>query len=138
MQSASEPSKFQPPGIVGRVSAVRGTILDVDVAGAMPPVSTALMCQLADGETIRAVVQAHVGAGRVRAIAEDSTRRLRRGAEVRSSLAPLTVPVGPGLLGRVVDLHDNPLDGGPPIVAAARRPLRRPPPPPVCGDPVPM
>lgn len=130
MQGASEPTQFQPPGIIGRVSAVRGTILEVDVQGAMPPMSAALTCHLPDGGTITAVVHAHIGAGRVRAIALDSTRRLRRGSEVRSTLEPLTVPVGPGLLGRVVDLHGNPLDGGPPIVAAARRPLRRPPPPP--------
>jgi F-type H+-transporting ATPase subunit beta len=76
------------------------------------------------------VIHSHLGAGRARAIAVDSTRRLRRGAEVRSSGAPLTIPVGPELLGRVVDLHGAPLDGGPPIQSKIFRPLRRAPPPP--------
>ena len=69
--------------------------------------------------------QAHLGAARVRAIAVDSTRQLRRGAEVRSDGLPLTVPVGRGLLGRVVDLRGNPLDGGPPISPAAPSPASR-------------
>ncbi|HUB08797.1 MAG TPA: F0F1 ATP synthase subunit beta [Myxococcales bacterium] len=112
------------------MAAVRGTVLEIDMDGGIPPIDTALVCRLPDAAPVTAVIQAHVGAARVRAIAVDSTRRLRRGAEVTSELGPLTVPVGPGLLGRVVDLHGSPLDGGPPIVAAARRPLRRPPPAP--------
>ncbi|MHB8416539.1 MAG: F0F1 ATP synthase subunit beta [Myxococcales bacterium] len=116
--------------IRGRVAAVRGTVLEVDMAGAVPPVTTALDCHLAGGGFVTAVVQAHVGAARVRAIAVDSTRGLERGAEVTSNGLPLMVPVGTGLLGRVVDLRGDPLDGGPPIAAAARWALQRPPPPP--------
>jgi F-type H+-transporting ATPase subunit beta len=116
--------------ILGRVAAIRGTVLEVDVDGAVPPVSTAMECHLSDEVSVTAVVQAHLGAARVRAIAVDSTRQLQRGAEVRSDGLPLTIPVGRGLLGRVVDLHGNPLDGGPPIVGETRRPLRRPPPSP--------
>lgn len=112
----------------GRVASVRGTVIEVDVEGAVPPVSTALECQLSDEVWVPAVIQAHVGAARVRAIALDSTRGLRRNAPVRSHGEPLTVPVGKSLLGRVVDLLGNPLDGGPPIVEEARRPLRRAPP----------
>jgi F-type H+-transporting ATPase subunit beta len=116
--------------IRGRVAAVRGTVLDVDLDGAAPPVTTALACRLSDAKWVSAVVQAHLGASRVRAIAVDPTRQLERGAEVRGDGLPLTVPVGTALLGRVVDLHGAPLDGGPPIVAEARRPLLRPPPSP--------
>jgi F-type H+/Na+-transporting ATPase subunit beta len=115
---------------VGRVTAVRGTVLEVEVEGAMPTVGTSLECRGAPEGPITAVVQAHIGLSRVRAIAVESTRRLRRGTEVRSDGRPLAIRVGPGLLGRVVDLHGAPLDGGPPIAAIAYRPLRRPPPPP--------
>jgi F-type H+-transporting ATPase subunit beta len=118
----------KPQALLGRVAAVRGTILEIDFEGSVPPVATALECHPPDQPPITAVVQAHLGAGSVRAIAVDSTRQLRRGAEVRSGGLTLTVPVGKGLLGRVIDLHGNPLDGGPPIVAEARRPLRRAPP----------
>jgi len=114
----------------GRVAAVRGTVLEIDVEGAVPAVGTALTCAVSRGATVSAVVQAHVGATRLRAIALDATRGLRRGAEVRSDGRPLAVPVGRGLLGRVVDLHGDPLDGGPPIAADTRRPLHRPPPSP--------
>jgi len=115
--------------IVGRVAAVRGTVLEVDVDGAVPPVATSLECKLSDERWVSAVIHAHVGGARVRAIALDSTRGLKRDAEVRSDGKPATIPVGRGLLGRVVDLLGNPLDGGPPIEASARLPLRRPPPP---------
>lgn len=118
------------PVIRGRVAAVRGTVLEVDIDGAIPPLTTALECRLSDGASVTAVVQAHLGASRVRAIAIDSTRTLKRGARVYGDGLPLTVPVGRGLLGRVVDLHGHAIDGGPPIAADARRPLHRPPPPP--------
>ncbi len=116
--------------IRGRVAAVRGTVLEVEMEGGLPPLSTAIEARRPGGAGVTAVIQAHVGAARVRAIAVDSTRGLRRGAEVTSDGLPLSVPVGPGLLGRVVDLHGTPLDGGPPIAAAGSLPLRRAPPPP--------
>lgn len=115
--------------IHGHVAAVHGTVLEVDLDGDVPTIGTALQCQLGDDETVTAVVQAHLARGRVRAIAVDSTRRLRRGAAVHSDGLPLSVPVGQALLGRVVDLRGHPLDGGPPIVTETRLPLRRPPPP---------
>lgn len=114
----------------GRVASVRGTVLEVDMEGAVPAIGTALECRLSGESWIPAVIQAHVGAARVRAIALDSTRGLKRGAPVRTDGQPLTVPVGKSLLGRVVDLLGHPLDGGAPIAAEARRPLRRPAPTP--------
>ncbi|MCA9650761.1 MAG: F0F1 ATP synthase subunit beta [Myxococcales bacterium] len=118
------------PRAPGRVAAVRGTVIEVDLEGGVPPLAAALTCRIPRGGSVTAVVQAHVGPTRVRAIALDSTRGLPRGAEVWTDGHPLTVPVGRGLLGRVVDLLGNPLDGGPPVEAEARLPLRRPPPPP--------
>lgn len=96
----------------------------------VPAVGTAMHCRLSPDVSVAAVVQAHRGAGRVRAIALDSTRGLKRGAEVVSDGRPLSVAVGEQLLGRIVDLRGNPIDGGPPIAAAARYPVRRPPPAP--------
>jgi F-type H+/Na+-transporting ATPase subunit beta len=111
----------------GRIAAVRGTIVEIEVQGAIPPLGTALKCAGRRG-TVAAVVHAHIGATRVRAIALDATRGLKRGAEVDSDGRPLSVPVGKNLLGRVVDLHGNALDGGPPILTDVRRPVHRPPP----------
>lgn len=117
------------PKVRGRISAVRGTVLDIEVDGEIPPVGAELTCAGPQGE-VSAVVQAHLGPARVRAIALEASRGLRRGTEVQGDGGPLRVPVGRGLLGRVVDLHGLPLDGGPPIAAETLRPLRRPPPPP--------
>lgn len=128
----TDPKDSQPCGarlVRGRVVAVRGTVIEIDVEGAVPPLGTALKCTGRRG-IVAAVVQAHLGATRLRAIALDATRSLRRGAEVQSDGQPLSVPVGKNLLGRVVDLHGNALDGGPPIQADARRPVHRPPPSP--------
>jgi F-type H+/Na+-transporting ATPase subunit beta len=118
-----------PAEIRGRVAAVRGTVLEIDVAGAVPPIGSALVCRVSDDVTVTAVVQAHVGGARVRSVAVDSTRQLERGADVRGDGLPLTVPVGRALLGRVVDLHGAPLDGGPAISGETRRNVHRPPPP---------
>ncbi len=128
MAESLEPASLLP--VRGHVSGVRGTVLDIDIDGAPPPLSSALRCELAGGGIVTAVVHAHIGGGRVRAIAVDSTRGLRRGALARGDDGPLTVPVGNALLGRVVDLEGRPLDGGPPITGAPRLPLIRPPPPP--------
>ena len=112
----------------GRVVAVRGTVLEIDIAGPHPRLSTALRCRLSGDRWVTAVVHAHVGGWRVTAIAVDSTRGLRRGAEVWSDGDPLTIPVGADVLGRVIDLHGRPLDGGPALDAAPRRAVNRPPP----------
>jgi F-type H+-transporting ATPase subunit beta len=119
----------RPERIRGRVAAIRGTVIDVDIEGAIPQIGEALECRLSNETSIKAVVQSHMSASRVRSISVDSPRRLKRGAPVRG-YGPLTIPVTRDLLGRVVDLHGNPLDGGPTIAAEERRPLHRPPPPP--------
>ncbi len=114
----------------GQLASVRGTVLEVELEGAVLPLSTALQCHLCADRWVTAVIQSHVSPSRVRAIALQSTRGLRRGAEVRSDGEPLSIPVGPRLLGRVIDLLGNPLDGGAPLGSGERRPVRRPPPPP--------
>jgi F-type H+-transporting ATPase subunit beta len=73
-------------------------------------------------------VYGHNDATTVRAIAIESTRGLCRGDPVESEGEPLRVPVGPDLLGRVIDLHGRALDGGAPLDGQLRAPLRRPPP----------
>jgi F-type H+-transporting ATPase subunit beta len=112
----------------GRVFAVHGTVLEIEFEGTAPPLFAALRCQLSAERWIHAVIQAHVGGPRVRAIALDSARGLRRGAEVISEGGPLSVPVGRELLGRVIDLYGRPLDGGASLEGAARRAIQSPPP----------
>jgi F0F1-type ATP synthase beta subunit len=72
-----------------------------------------LHCQLDGDQCITAVVHAHLDRSTVQAIAIDSTRGLRYGSRVACEGSPLVVPVGSNLLGRVLDLHGRPIDGGP-------------------------
>ena len=112
----------------GTVSAVRGTVIEVEMTGPLPPLASALYCQMPSGEPLLAVVHAHLDARRLRAIAVEPTRGLRRGAAARSDGTPLSIPVGQELLGRVIDLRGQCLDGGLPLAATQTRPVVRPPP----------
>jgi F-type H+-transporting ATPase subunit beta len=112
----------------GVVVSIRGTVVDAHFESALPAVGAAIVCHTEGRRTITGEVTSHSGATRVRAIAIESTRGLRRGDPVESDGQPLCVPVGPDLLGRVIDLHGRALDGGPPLEGEAQVPLRRPPP----------
>ncbi|MEQ8787818.1 MAG: F0F1 ATP synthase subunit beta [Pirellulaceae bacterium] len=114
----------------GRVVAVRGTVIDIDFSDGLPPLDARLSCDGDGHGPMSAFVQSHRSASRVRAIATESTRGLRRGAEVTTDGRRLEIPVGPELIGRVIDLHGRPLDGGAALDGGRSLPLHRPPPPP--------
>lgn len=137
LRPSGDTSELGPPSppMTGRVVSVRGTVLEVEMDGGLPGLSAALRCELSSDSWVTSVVQAHLGTTRVRAIALASTRGLRRGAIVESDGLPLSVAVGPELLGRVVDLHGEPLDGGKPVHTATRLPVVRRPPSPVDRQP---
>jgi F-type H+-transporting ATPase subunit beta len=110
----------------GKIDAVRGTVIEVEFDGAMPPIGAALRCQVSPERWLSAVVHSHIGDSKVQAIALDSTRAMRRGTVVESDGAGLTIPVGAGLLGRVIDLNGLPLDGGPGLQHLQQLPIARP------------
>jgi len=112
----------------GTIREIHGTVIDVELSIAPPPVGTALRCAHRGAATVTAVVHSHRGLATIRAIAIDSTRGLAEGTPVWVDGGPLTVPVGAALLGRVIDLRGEPLDGGPPLDGATRLPIHRPPP----------
>jgi len=112
-QADSRPLGSDRPLIKGRVHAVRGTVIDVEFdPGGIPPLAAGLVCHINETTRVVAAVQSHLTPSTVRAIAVGSTRSLRRGNLVESDGAPLHVPVGKELLGRVMDLSGKPLDGG--------------------------
>jgi len=113
----------------GTVVSVRGTVLEARFEGRPPSIGSGITCHSASGRIITGEIYGHTDPQSARAIAIESTRGLRRGDRVVSDGAPLQVPVGPELLGRVIDLHGNPLDGGPSLDRSRCSPLRRPPPP---------
>jgi F-type H+-transporting ATPase subunit beta len=113
----------------GRVVRIVGPVLDVQFAsGQAPEIYHALEVQLDDddGGTLVVEVQQVLGNHLVRTVAMGPTDGLRRGLLVRSTGAPITVPVGPGTLGRVLDVLGQPIDGNGPIEAAAYYPIHRP------------
>src|SRR6266436_1399183 len=117
--------------IDGRVTAVRGAVLDVAFDGVtLPPIDDALVITPDKGAPIIAEVQSHLDEATVRAIALQSTAGLRRGVVAHAIGGPLEVPVGEAVLGRLLDLTGAIGDKGKPFAAdVPRRAIHRSPPP---------
>jgi F-type H+/Na+-transporting ATPase subunit beta len=110
----------------GSVVRAVGSVVDVRFpSGFTPEVRAAL--RVPETQCLLEV-HAHLEPGLVRTIAIRPTTGLRRGSVVEALGGGLTVPVGSTLLGRVIDVTGEPIDGGPPIEAAQRLPIHRSPP----------
>jgi F-type H+-transporting ATPase subunit beta len=117
----------------GRVVRVIGPVIDVEFPiDAMPEINTALTVDVSlEGESRRITceVAQHIGEGQVRTIALRPTDGLVRGAPVINTGAPITVPVGEGVLGHVYNVLGEPLDAPADAIHAADRwPIHRDPP----------
>ena len=110
----------------GNVVEVIGAVVDVEFPrDAVPAVYDALT--VADqGLTLE--VQQQLGDGIVRTIAMGASDGLKRGMKVENTGAPISVPVGPGTLGRVMDVLGNPVDKAGPVQADQKWPIHRDPP----------
>ena len=119
----------QPATPFGRVTAVRGPVLDIAFTGALPDLLEAVLIH--DSDTpILTEVQAHLDDQTVRAIAMQPTQGLWRGAPAEPLGKPITTPVGNGMLGRLVNLLGEPMDNGPAFAPdMPRRPIHSPAPP---------
>jgi F-type H+-transporting ATPase subunit beta len=98
----------------GTITQIIGTVVDVQFPeNTLPAINNALRIELG-GETPRIVVLEvvrHLGFGTVRTIALSSTDGLKRGMEVADTEAPLSVPVGPQVLGKLFNVFGETLDG---------------------------
>jgi F-type H+-transporting ATPase subunit beta len=108
----------------GSVVAIRGNVVDVHFSRPLPARNRELT--IGDDSPVVLEVQTHLNDSTVRCIALNQTRGLARGDRVRDTGSTLTVPVGPTLLGRMLDVFGDPVDGGAPIEAAERWPIHRP------------
>ncbi len=109
----------------GTVSQVVGAVVDCAFdKGSVPPLFAALAVTTGK-EELTLEVQQHLEGGMVRSVAMGSTDGLTRGAEVRYGGHPLTVPVGPVTLGRMLNVLGQPIDGLPPLKAGKMYPLHR-------------
>src|SRR5665648_897194 len=114
----------------GTVVQVIGPVIDVRFPDEIPAIYNALTVGIdsGDGELRQVVceVQQHLGDGKVRAVAMDSTDGLARGVEVIDTGSAITVPVGEVTLGRLFNLIGDPIDEGEPIPADVERwPIHR-------------
>jgi F-type H+-transporting ATPase subunit beta len=109
----------------GRIVAVRGNVVDVRFTPPLPHRDQALYSGNDDKVVLE--VQSHLDPHTVRCIALTTTRGLQRGDPVRDSGGMLTMPVGEGLLGRVLNVFGQPVDRGGEIEAESYNPIHRPP-----------
>lgn len=114
----------------GRVSAVRGAVVDVQFDDGLPPLGDVLEISQDTGAPLLAEVQAHLDERRVRCIALAATAGLARGTPVLAPGGPLQVPVGEAVLGRLLDVAGRIGDNGQPLPAdAPKRAIHQSPPP---------
>ncbi|MDD2796143.1 F0F1 ATP synthase subunit beta [Acidocella sp.] len=108
----------------GRVTQILGAVVDVQFEGELPFIQNALETKIG-GRTLVLEVAQEIGERTVRCIAMDTTDGMVRGAEVSDTGAAISVPVGPGTLGRILNVIGEPIDERGPIVATARMPIHR-------------
>lgn len=109
----------------GWITQVIGAVVDVQFEGAVPPILNALETENQGARLVLEVAQ-HIGESTVRTIAMDSTEGLVRGQEVIDTGAAISVPVGKGTLGRIMNVVGDPVDEAGPIEAEALRPIHQP------------
>ncbi len=114
----------------GKIVQVMGPVVDVEFeSGDLPEVLTALTATNAaiDDEADNLVVEValHLGERTVRCIAMDTTDGLGRGQEVKDTGAPITIPVGPETLGRIMNVIGAPIDERGPINTKMTSPIHR-------------
>ncbi|MCK5293652.1 MAG: F0F1 ATP synthase subunit beta, partial [Arcobacteraceae bacterium] len=118
--------------MIGKISQVMGPVVDVDFDGYLPTINEAIEVQVSlEGTTTRLVLEvaAHLGDGRVRTIAMDMSEGLVRGMDATATGAPIKVPVGEKVLGRIFNVIGEPIDGFGEITDAPEWSIHRAPPP---------
>jgi F-type H+-transporting ATPase subunit beta len=109
---------------VGRVTQVLGAVVDVQFDGELPFIMSALHTKMGDATLVLEVAQ-ELGERTVRCIAMDSTDGMVRGQEVVDTGAPISVPVGPETLGRILNVIGEPIDERGPVGATKAYPIHR-------------
>jgi F-type H+-transporting ATPase subunit beta len=105
----------------GKITSITGPVIDVEFEGGLPAIFNALKV---DGTSLVLEIQQHIGTSRVRAIAMDATDGVSRGQSVTDTGAPISVPVGKEILGRMFNVLGDPIDNKP-APKAVRKPIHR-------------
>jgi F-type H+-transporting ATPase subunit beta len=110
--------------IVGTITQVIGAVVDVRFEGELPSILNALRVDNGGRMLVLEVAQ-HLGENTVRTVAMDTTDGLVRGAEVADTGGPITMPVGPETLGRILNVIGEPVDERGPVNTNRRSPIHR-------------
>ncbi|NLK35684.1 MAG: F0F1 ATP synthase subunit beta, partial [Gracilibacteraceae bacterium] len=111
----------------GKIIQIIGAVIDIRFEGELPSLYNAIEVQFGK-ETIVLEVMQHLGDHTVRCISMHPTDGLKRGMEAVDTGAPITVPVGEEVLGRMVNVLGNPIDNRPEIISKEHWPIHRDPP----------
>ena len=111
--------------LTGKISQVLGAVVDVEFDGELPSILNALEVDNNGNRLILEVAQ-HLGQNAVRTIAMDSTDGLVRGKSATDTGSPISMPVGPETLGRIMNVIGEPVDERGKIVTKQKYPIHRP------------
>jgi len=110
----------------GRIIEIKGGVIDAEFpVRDLPNIYDALIVKIEDGEDLVLEVENHLGSGEVRCVAMGPTPGLRRGMAVSTTGAPIQVPVGEKVLGRVLNVLGQPIDGKGEVKADEYYPIHR-------------
>lgn len=114
----------------GKIVAVKGVVVEVVFEEQVPSVYDALRVveKNANGNQVIIEVLQVLENGVVRGIAMDSTDGIKRGDEVENTGAPISVPVGPQVLGHIFNVLGQTIDGSDPVIGTETWPIHRKPP----------
>ncbi|HEX7776544.1 MAG TPA: F0F1 ATP synthase subunit beta [Parvibaculum sp.] len=110
--------------VVGKIAQVIGAVVDVEFPDNLPAILNALEVTN-NGQRLVLEVAQHLGENTVRAIAMDTTEGLTRGDEVRDTGGAISVPVGEGCLGRIINVIGEPVDEAGPVKFESRREIHQ-------------
>src|SRR5271155_4794863 len=105
---------------IGHITQVIGAVVDVQFEGYLPAILNALETKNQGNRLVLEVAQ-HLGESTVRTIAMDTSEGLVRGQEVSDTGQPISVPVGAGTLGRIINVIGEPVDDAGPVPYTERR-----------------
>src|SRR5271154_1205991 len=109
---------------VGRITQVIGPVVDVHFEDDLPPILNALETTNQGRRLVLEVAQ-QLGENTVRTVAMDTSEGLVRGQDVTDTGAPISVPVGLGLLGRIINVIGEPVDEAGPVTAESIRAIHQ-------------
>ena len=109
IQTGTTPTNAAPSNAIGKITQITGAVVDVQFEADLPAILNALHTQN-EGKTLVLEVAQHLGENTVRAIAMDTTDGLVRGQPVNDTGSPISVPVGPATLGRILNVIGEPID----------------------------